>query len=216
MQWKLSLALGLCLVFMVVEVVGGIMAHRSVRSTTPIPTADGDAGAFSATCRSGGAVSCASDLRGVRAQRCTMLAKRGYRSIDAPWVTVTLRSGSRSLAVLTDAAHLLSDVSGFGVSLWAAWYATRRSQSTHTFGCALGPSPDLLMPTGLWDMPRATGRREAMLVLQGCNAVMQKDRNRQMFLYASKRSPVTVQAWLDCSLAPARTQAAGLWVSRGC
>ena len=43
---------------------------------------------------------------------------------------------SRSLAVLTDAAHLLSDVSGFGVSLWAAWYATRRSQETHTFGCA--------------------------------------------------------------------------------
>ena len=67
-QWKLSLALCLCLVFMVVEVVGGVLAH--------------------------------------------------------------------SLAVLTDAAHLLSDVSGFGVSLWAAWYASRRSQSTHTFGCA--------------------------------------------------------------------------------
>ena len=67
-QWKLSLALGLCLVFMVVEVVGGVLAH--------------------------------------------------------------------SLAVLTDAAHLLSDVSGFGVSLWAAWYASQRSQSTHTFGCA--------------------------------------------------------------------------------
>ena len=47
-----------------------------------------------------------------------------------------MTESARSLAVLTDAAHLLSDVSGFGVSLWAAWYATRRSQSTHTFGCA--------------------------------------------------------------------------------
>ena len=35
---------------------------------------------------------------------------------------------------MTDAAHLLSDVSGFGVSLFAAWYAARKSHSTHTFG----------------------------------------------------------------------------------
>lgn len=35
---------------------------------------------------------------------------------------------------MTDAAHLLSDVSGFGVSLFAGWYATRKSHSTHTFG----------------------------------------------------------------------------------
>ena len=39
-----------------------------------------------------------------------------------------------SLAIMTDAAHLLSDVSGFGVSLWAAWYAARKSRTTHTFG----------------------------------------------------------------------------------
>ncbi len=39
-----------------------------------------------------------------------------------------------SLAILTDAAHLLSDVSGFGVSLFAAQYAARKSHSTHTFG----------------------------------------------------------------------------------
>ena len=39
-----------------------------------------------------------------------------------------------SLAIMTDAAHLLSDVSGFGVSLFAAWYAARKSHSTHTFG----------------------------------------------------------------------------------
>lgn len=41
---------------------------------------------------------------------------------------------ANSLAILTDAAHLLSDVSGFGVSLFAAWYATRKAKNTHTFG----------------------------------------------------------------------------------
>lgn len=35
---------------------------------------------------------------------------------------------------MTDAAHLLSDVSGFGVSLFAAWYSARKSHTTHTFG----------------------------------------------------------------------------------
>jgi Cation efflux family len=46
----------------------------------------------------------------------------------------TIRCFPCSLAIMTDAAHLLSDVSGFGVSLWAAWYAARKSRTTHTFG----------------------------------------------------------------------------------
>jgi zinc transporter 2 len=41
-----------------------------------------------------------------------------------------------SLAIMTDAAHLLSDVSGFGVAVFAGFYAAKKSQSTHTFGCA--------------------------------------------------------------------------------
>ena len=39
---------------------------------------------------------------------------------------------------MTDAAHLLSDVSGFAVAVFASFYAVKRSQSTHTFGCEQG------------------------------------------------------------------------------
>ncbi|KAK9817220.1 hypothetical protein WJX72_011227 [[Myrmecia] bisecta] len=41
---------------------------------------------------------------------------------------------AHSLAIMTDAAHLLSDVSGFAVALFAGYYAAKRSKSTHTFG----------------------------------------------------------------------------------
>jgi zinc transporter 2 len=37
---------------------------------------------------------------------------------------------------MTDAAHLLSDVSGFAVAVFASFYAMKRSSGTHTFGCA--------------------------------------------------------------------------------
>lgn len=49
---------------------------------------------------------------------------------------------------MTDAAHLLSDVSGFAVAIFAAWYAAQRSKTTHTFGyehaacCNLYPEAD--------------------------------------------------------------------------
>ena len=39
-----------------------------------------------------------------------------------------------SLAIMTDAAHLLSDVGGFAVAIFAAHYASKRSQQSHTFG----------------------------------------------------------------------------------
>ncbi len=39
-----------------------------------------------------------------------------------------------SLAIMTDAAHLLSDVGGFAVAIFAAQYASKRSQQSHTFG----------------------------------------------------------------------------------
>ena len=39
-----------------------------------------------------------------------------------------------SLAVMTDAAHLLSDVSGFAVALFANYIATQSNKDTHTFG----------------------------------------------------------------------------------
>eukprot|EP00889_Picochlorum_renovo_P003074 jgi/Picre1/30104/NNA_005473.t1 len=42
-----------------------------------------------------------------------------------------------SLAIITDAAHLLADVSGFGVSLMAMWYSARQSKShSYSYGYA--------------------------------------------------------------------------------
>lgn len=41
---------------------------------------------------------------------------------------------AHSLAVLTDAAHMLSDVLAFAISLGAGTYALRASKGSHTFG----------------------------------------------------------------------------------
>lgn len=38
---------------------------------------------------------------------------------------------------MTDAAHLLSDVSGFAVALFAGIYAAKKGGSSHSFGCVL-------------------------------------------------------------------------------
>ena len=37
---------------------------------------------------------------------------------------------------MTDAAHLLSDVSGFAVALFAGIYAAKKGGSSHSFGYA--------------------------------------------------------------------------------
>eukprot|EP00891_Asterochloris_glomerata_P007733 jgi/Astpho2/7733/e_gw1.00116.13.1_t len=65
-KWRLAIAIVLCTIFMIGEVVGGVYAH--------------------------------------------------------------------SLAVLTDAAHMLSDVSAFAISLFAGIYALRAAGVDHTFG----------------------------------------------------------------------------------
>ena len=41
---------------------------------------------------------------------------------------------AHSLAIITDAAHLLADVSGFGVSVFAAFWAARKSQEHFSYG----------------------------------------------------------------------------------
>ncbi|KAK9904349.1 hypothetical protein WJX75_010009 [Coccomyxa subellipsoidea] len=41
---------------------------------------------------------------------------------------------ANSLAIMTDAAHLLSDVSGFAVALFAGIYAAKKGGSSHSFG----------------------------------------------------------------------------------
>lgn len=42
---------------------------------------------------------------------------------------------AHSLAIITDAAHLLSDVSGFAVSALAAVWAARVSHTNFSYGC---------------------------------------------------------------------------------
>jgi Co/Zn/Cd efflux system component len=41
---------------------------------------------------------------------------------------------AHSLAIITDAAHLLSDVSGFAVAVLAAFWAKRKSQEHFSYG----------------------------------------------------------------------------------
>ena len=41
---------------------------------------------------------------------------------------------SNSLAIVTDAAHLLSDFAGFMISLFALWMATKPATTTLSFG----------------------------------------------------------------------------------
>ena len=41
---------------------------------------------------------------------------------------------AHSLAIITDAAHLLSDVSGFAVAAFAAFWAARRSREYFSYG----------------------------------------------------------------------------------
>ncbi len=41
---------------------------------------------------------------------------------------------ARSVAILADAAHMLSDAAGFGISLFAAWAVTWRGHSAYSFG----------------------------------------------------------------------------------
>ena len=41
---------------------------------------------------------------------------------------------AHSLAIITDAAHLLSDVSGFAVAAFAAFWAARRSKEHFSYG----------------------------------------------------------------------------------
>lgn len=46
---------------------------------------------------------------------------------------------SHSVAVMSDAAHLLSDVTSFAVSLFAAWAVTQKSPAHYSFGCVPAP-----------------------------------------------------------------------------
>lgn len=41
---------------------------------------------------------------------------------------------ANSLAIMTDAAHLLSDASGFALSIFSMWVASRKSGSAHSYG----------------------------------------------------------------------------------
>lgn len=61
---------------------------------------------------------------------------------------------AHSLAIITDAAHLLSDVSGFAVAALAAYWAKRRSQEHFSYGYHR-------MEVGGWVGADGRGRRVA-------------------------------------------------------
>jgi len=44
------------------------------------------------------------------------------------------RALPRSVSIMSDAAHMLSDVAGLSVSIFAAWAVTRRSHISYSFG----------------------------------------------------------------------------------
>ena len=51
---------------------------------------------------------------------------------------------AHSLAIMTDAAHLMSDVGSFCISLLTLTIASRRAGLTHSFGRAAAPDPAIL------------------------------------------------------------------------
>jgi zinc transporter 2 len=51
-----------------------------------------------------------------------------------PLVQVVGGVVAHSLAILTDAAHMLSDVSSFVITLLAGIYALKQSGASHTYG----------------------------------------------------------------------------------
>jgi zinc transporter 2 len=71
---------------------------------------------------------------------------------------------SRSLAILTDAAHMLSDVGGFGISMFSIWVSKKLHNSTFTYGYhraeILGALGSIMIIWGmvLWLVWEATDR----------------------------------------------------------
>ena len=41
---------------------------------------------------------------------------------------------ANSLAIMSDAAHMLTDVAGFGISLFAIWLGSKKPSALLTFG----------------------------------------------------------------------------------
>ncbi|XP_077214880.1 metal tolerance protein 1-like isoform X2 [Tasmannia lanceolata] len=60
----------------------------------------------------------------------------GVIILALPFVVVEIVGGvkANSLAVLTDAAHLLADVAGFSISLFAIWASSWDATPTHSYG----------------------------------------------------------------------------------
>ena len=82
-----------------------------------------------------------------------------------------------SLALLADAAHLLSDVAGLGVALWAVAVAVRPVSATHSFGFARAEvmaaqvSALLLLGAGVWVVVASIGRLRDPVDVNGAGLV---------------------------------------------
>src|SRR5438874_2422303 len=63
-------------------------------------------------------------------------AVRGSLTATAVLCVAQLVGGwlTNSLALVSDAAHLLTDVAALGLALFALWVGTRRATETKTFG----------------------------------------------------------------------------------
>eukprot|EP00243_Klebsormidium_subtile_P007435 TRINITY_DN32_c0_g1_i1.p1 TRINITY_DN32_c0_g1~~TRINITY_DN32_c0_g1_i1.p1 ORF type:complete len:336 (+),score=17.15 TRINITY_DN32_c0_g1_i1:167-1174(+) len=87
-------------------------------------------------------------MRGFETKRCLLASNSTEQKLDGRWrliiaivlcltfMVAEIVGGllAHSLAILSDAAHLLSDVLAFGISLFAGLYALRSSKETHSFG----------------------------------------------------------------------------------
>ena len=72
---------------------------------------------------------------------------------------------SNSIAIMTDAAHMFSDVAGFGISIIAIKYGLRKPNESHSYGYhraeVIGALTSIVIVWILvaWLMEKALGRK---------------------------------------------------------
>lgn len=80
---------------------------------------------------------------------------------------------SNSIAIMTDAAHMFSDVAGFGISIIAIRYGLRKPNERHSYGYhraeVIGALTSIVIVWILvaWLMEKALGRMYSIIYLDG-------------------------------------------------
>jgi hypothetical protein len=207
-QRKLITACILCFLFMIVEIVGGWMARRyahGARSHTRgslggRPHAAGRA----AAARRQQPSHCRWRFGLSAAHECALPDARRRAPAHPATAPGSPRPGLRlrcSIAIMSDAAHMLSDVSAFLVSIFAAWAATQPGTQLYSFGYhraeILGALVSVLI---IW---LVTGALVFEAVQRTINPVRVDGKSEQAALRAA-RAAAAQWAW-----GPAAQQAAG-------